>query len=258
MNYLIFGASGGIGLALVERCLHGGHLVTAVSRQPTPPLKQLSARYPGRMAIIHADILNWQATDIRQLEALYSHYGKPDFIINAIGLLHQGQPAPGVGTAIMPEEAFMPEKKLQQIEYAFFQRNMQVNCFSSIVIAQYLASLYHSNEPFGFAALSAMVGSISDNQSGGWYSYRMSKAALNMFIKTLGIEWKRCFPKAYALAIHPGTTDTPLSEPFQRNIASDKLYPAPQTAERILAIVENAQPEQSGSFLFWDGRSLNW
>ncbi|MCW8328279.1 SDR family NAD(P)-dependent oxidoreductase [Photobacterium sp. SDRW27] len=254
MNYLIFGASGGIGSALVELCLTHGHAVTAISRQHSSRLDQLAQQYPNQLATLQADVLNWQPKDSRQLEKLCTTFGKPDITFNAIGILH----TPPIDSTSQSNKLKRPEKQLSQIDYGFFQHNMKVNCFSSIVIAQYLSTLYLRNEKFGFVTLSAMIGSISDNRTGGWYSYRMSKAALNMFIKTLSIEWHRTFPHAYVLAIHPGTTDTKLSAPFQQRLTSNKLFSAQQTAERILAIVEQATSEHSGNYLSWDGQPLGW
>ena len=101
-----------------------------------------------------------------------------------------------------------------------------------------------------------MVGSITDNQLGGWYSYRMSKAALNMFIKTLSIEWQRKAPDSIVVATHPGTTDSALSEPFQANIKDGKLYTPELTAERLSRILEELNAEQNGHLLHWDGSVL--
>jgi NAD(P)-dependent dehydrogenase (short-subunit alcohol dehydrogenase family) len=98
-----------------------------------------------------------------------------------------------------------------------------------------------------------MVGSLEDNGLGGWYSYRMSKAALNMFIRNLSIEWSRKAPGSVVVAQHPGTTDSPLSEPFQAGIAEGKLYTREQTAERLVNVMRELTPEQNGRLLHWDG-----
>ena len=74
------------------------------------------------------------------------------------------------------------------------------------------------------AALSARVGSIGDNRLGGWVGYRSAKAALNQIIRTLAIELGRTHPQALLVGLHPGTVDTALSEPFQRNVAPGKLF----------------------------------
>ena len=105
---------------------------------------------------------------------------------------------------------------------------------------------------------SARVGSISDNRLGGWYSYRASKAALNMMIKTAAIELARRAKNIKLIAFHPGTTDTPLSKPFQKNVPENKLFSAEFVAKQLLDIVENTPIDQSPSYLDWQGETINW
>ena len=64
--------------------------------------------------------------------------------------------------------------------------------------------------------ISAKVGSIGDNALGGWYGYRASKAALNQIVRTAAIELARRNRQAVCVALHPGTVDTPLSQPFAK------------------------------------------
>lgn len=104
--------------------------------------------------------------------------------------------------------------------------------------------------------MSAKVGSLEDNSLGGWYSYRMTKAALNMFIKNLSIECARKSSNILVASIHPGTTDSELSKPFQRNISPEKLYSAEQTADRLIAVMNNLSKHQHGKLLNWDGQLL--
>lgn len=104
--------------------------------------------------------------------------------------------------------------------------------------------------------LSAKVGSISDNHLGGWYSYRMSKAALNMLVKNLSLEVARLNPSACIVSVHPGTTDTPLSEPFQGNLPDGQLQTAEHTAQRLLKVCDALTPQLSGALLNWDASVL--
>ena len=108
------------------------------------------------------------------------------------------------------------------------------------------------------AALSARVGSIGDNRLGGWYSYRASKAALNQLLRSASIELRRLNPQSCVLALHPGTTDTELSRPFQANVPADQLFTPAFAAECLLAVLEGQGPEQSGSFWAWDGQPIPW
>ena len=103
-----------------------------------------------------------------------------------------------------------------------------------------------------------MVGSIGDNRLGGWYGYRASKAALNQFVRTLAIECRHRHPRSAILAVHPGTTDTALSRPFQRRVDPEKLYNPERTAERILRLAAGFSPADSGRFFNWDGTEIPW
>ena len=107
-----------------------------------------------------------------------------------------------------------------------------------------------------FAALSARVGSIQDNQLGGWHAYRASKAALNMLLKTLSIELARRNPTALCVGLHPGTVDTRLSEPFQRGVPEGKLFSPRRSARCLLNVLDRLSPEQSGQVFAWDGQPI--
>jgi NAD(P)-dependent dehydrogenase (short-subunit alcohol dehydrogenase family) len=104
--------------------------------------------------------------------------------------------------------------------------------------------------------ISARVGSISDNGLGGWYSYRMSKAALNQATRTMAIELKR--HAVWCIALHPGTTQTDLSSPFQGNVASNKLFPVDFTVNQLLNLVDAMHAEHSGGFYDWAGQALSF
>jgi NAD(P)-dependent dehydrogenase (short-subunit alcohol dehydrogenase family) len=125
------------------------------------------------------------------------------------------------------------------------------------MLAQALIPLMPRRQKSHFTVLSAMVGSISDNRLGGWYAYRASKAALNQFMRTLSIECRRTHPGLCVTSIHPGTTDTGLSRPFQANVKNGKLYTPGQSAGRILSVVGQSTAEQSGQFVNWDGQPIS-
>merc|ERR1711925_28220 len=107
------------------------------------------------------------------------------------------------------------------------------------------------------AHISARVGSISDNRLGGWYSYRMSKAALNMANKNLSIEFSRGKSKVVCLSIHPGTTDTDLSRPYHKGVPKDKLFTTQFSVAKMLEIIDRASTEDSGKFFAWDGQEIH-
>jgi NAD(P)-dependent dehydrogenase (short-subunit alcohol dehydrogenase family) len=167
-----------------------------------------------------------------------------DLAIHAAGILHEG--------------AVSPEKSLAECRAPDLLRMFEVNSIGPLMTARAVLAAQSRKSPCRFAALSAMVGSISDNRLGGWYGYRASKAALNQFIKTLANECRLRFPRAAVVAMHPGTTDTDLSRPFQRNVKPGKLYPPALSAQRILSVLEGVGPAQSGRFFNWDGKEIPW
>ena len=124
-----------------------------------------------------------------------------------------------------------------------------------MLLLKHFHRLLPRNERGLFATLSARVGSIADNRLGGWYAYRASKAALNMFVRTAAIEIARKRPFAVCLALHPGTVETRLSEPFSSY--ADRLAPE-QSAAMLLDVIDRAESTMSGSFLAYDGSSLPW
>ena len=107
-----------------------------------------------------------------------------------------------------------------------------------------------------FAALSARVGSISDNRLGGWYGYRASKAALNQLIQTLSIELARQRQDANCVALHPGIVDSALSHPFQSGVGPDRLFTPAFAAERLIAVIDALNTTHSGQLLAWDGSKI--
>jgi NAD(P)-dependent dehydrogenase (short-subunit alcohol dehydrogenase family) len=127
-----------------------------------------------------------------------------------------------------------------------------------LLVAKHFEPLLAHRERAVFASISARVGSIGDNRLGGWYAYRGSKAAQNMFTKTLAIEWARSRRNVICIALHPGTTDTELSRPFQANVPPQKLFSVERTVTQLLAVIDRLTPADSGRFLAWDGTEIAW
>jgi NAD(P)-dependent dehydrogenase (short-subunit alcohol dehydrogenase family) len=109
-----------------------------------------------------------------------------------------------------------------------------------------------------FASISARVGSIGDNRLGGWYAYRGAKAAQNMFTRTLAVEWARSRRNVVCVALHPGTTDTDLSRPFQASVPEGKLFAPARTVHQLLGVIDGLTTTDSGRFLAWDGSEVPW
>ena len=102
----------------------------------------------------------------------------------------------------------------------------------------------------------AKVGSIGDNALGGWYGYRASKAALNQIVKTASIELARRSRQAVCVALHPGTVDTPLSQPFAK--AGLNVRPPAVAAAELLAVLAGLTHAQTGGFFDYRGQALPW
>jgi NAD(P)-dependent dehydrogenase (short-subunit alcohol dehydrogenase family) len=125
-------------------------------------------------------------------------------------------------------------------------------------MARYFTPLLRHRERAVFASLSARVGSITDNRLGGWYAYRGAKAAQNMFTRNLSLEFRRRLKNVIVVALHPGTTDTGLSRPFQDNVSPEKLFPVDYAVACLLNIMDGLEPEQSGGFYAYDGSEIPW
>lgn len=244
---LVIGASRGIGLALVGMQLENPDVQTVIATHrpgsDLSGLKALQDRYGDRLTLGELDVC--EPHTVEGLGSLLDEQdGGIDLAIHAAGLLHEGE--------------LQPEKSLAQCRPDHLARLFQVNSIGPLMVARALVPRQTRSKPFVFAALSAMVGSIGDNRLGGWYGYRASKAALNQFLRTLANECRISHPQAAVVAIHPGTTDTALSQPFQRNVDPQRLYSTDQTAGRILSVLEGLGPEQTGRFYNWDGSQIPW
>ena len=221
---LVIGARGGIGQALVQalqahpRC---GEVV-GLHRRSTPRIDLDEEASIGSAAL-----------------ALRSG-GPFHLIVHAAGVLHT--------------EGFMPEKKLGDLSYAQLEATFRINTFGPALVLRHFAPLLDARRGV-LAVLSAKVGSIEDNRLGGWYSYRASKAALNMLLKTAAIEVRRSHPQAVLVSLHPGTVNTRLSRPFKGEQIGRA---APDAARDMLGVLNRLTPADSGGFFAYSGERLPW
>ena len=246
-NALIVGASQGIGLGFVQALLRNNDIVkifaTYRCRESASELLMLADKHRGRLICLSLDI-----TDESQIAQAVQQMGaaanKLHLVINCVGVLHQG--------------SLQPEKSLSQLDADHLQYYFRVNSIGAVLLAKHLLPLLHHGDRSIFASISAKIGSIGDNRLGGWYGYRASKAALNMLMRTVAIEYGRKCPQAIVVMLHPGTTNTRLSKPFQKNVPPEKLFSIERTVSQLLAVLEKLDAEDSGQFLSWDGRRLPW
>ena len=154
------------------------------------------------------------------------------------------------------DEALRPEKTWRALDGAALERVYRINAVGPALVAKHFLPLLARDRKSVFAALSARVGSISDNHLGGWHAYRASKAALNMLLRTFAIELARRNPRAICVGLHPGTVDTGLSAPFQANVPEGKLFTPDFAAARLLEVVDRLKPDDSGKVFAWDGQLI--
>lgn len=159
---------------------------------------------------------------------------------------------------ILHSESIKPEKRIEDFQADAFNQVMRANALTPMLWIQKLISVLSGKSPCKIVVFSARVGSISDNRLGGWYSYRASKSALNMMLKTTSIELARRDKNIKLVAFHPGTTDTPLSKPFQRNVPANKLFTCEFVAKQLLSIISQLPFDQQASYLDWQGKTINW
>ena len=158
-----------------------------------------------------------------------------------------------VATGILGEGERGPEKALRDLDPNWLARMFAINTIGPALIAKHFLPLMPRSGTPVFAALSARVGSISDNRLGGWHGYRASKAALNMLIRNFAIDASRRNDRSIVVGLHPGTVDTPLSAPFRGTVAPGKLFDRERAALQLLDVVEGLKPGDSGKCFAWDG-----
>ena len=165
-------------------------------------------------------------------------------VLNATGRLHS--------------EKLNPEKRLQHINKENLIESFSINAFAPILLAKTIEEFINKELEFNFASISARVGSITDNKTGGWYAYRAAKSAQNQLFKSLSIEWARKYPKAIITLLHPGTVNTNLSKPFHKFVPKDKLFSPQKTSSYLIDILRHQKPTDSGKFIAWDGKEIPW
>ena len=235
----IFGASGGIGRALIEhlarkelRRIHAG------SRSDAGEV--LDRDVAKRIARFTFDVTDEESI---RLAVAGMQDDPPDLIIVATGQLST-------------DDGKAPERSYRKLDAETMEQIFRVNAIGPAIIAKHALPLFARDRLCVFAALSARVGSISDNKLGGWHSYRASKAALNMMLRNFAIELRRTHPQAVVASLHPGTVDTALSEPFQGNVPERQLFSPACSAERLLDVLDGLTPADSGGFFAWDGEPI--
>ena len=238
---LVLGASGGLAQAIISELMADAAIdtVIAVSRSAAP---ERFSNGPVTPMWIETEYNEPAMTAV--VEQLQPFAGRITRVVICHGILHS--------------ETLWPEKRLEDISAESLQSVFQVNTVVPVLWLKLLHRLLKSKQRCVVAALSARVGSIGDNHLGGWYAYRSSKAALNMMLRTLSIEYGRRVKNVKIISFHPGTTDTALSKPFQASVPSDKLFTPEFVAERLCGIMAETEIDGELSYLDWDNKAIPW
>lgn len=223
---VVFGATGGIGGALVEaiRAADRFEQVIAFSRSTSPSIDLEDEASLERAAVFAAA------------------RGELRLVVDATGFLH--------------DDLQRPEKSLRELDATKLARSFALNATGPALIMKHVLPRLPRSGKAVFATLSARVGSIADNRLGGWYSYRASKAALNQLVRTAAVELTRRSPEALCVALHPGTVATSLSTPFSGN--ASEVHSAPAAARHLLAVIDVLSADASGEFFDWRGQPVPW
>jgi NAD(P)-dependent dehydrogenase (short-subunit alcohol dehydrogenase family) len=221
---LVFGASGAIGGAMVQRLQAdlGCQQVQGISRSTQPAF----------------DLLD--EASLLACAAALAPAGPFHLVIDATGALMLGEHG--------------PEKRLDELDADRLLRAMHLNAVGPALLLKHFTPLLASGERVIWAKLSARVGSIEDNRKGGWYGYRSAKAALNMLLQTASIEIARRRPLAVVAALQPGTVRSALSQPFVGDAALEPL----DSAANLLRVLDALQPTGRAQFVDHQGQAIAW
>lgn len=237
-HLLISGGAIGIALARIYADHQDVERVTLTWHRRAPSLDH------PRIQLRQLDL-----TDESAIFELVGTLPQLDGVVNCAGFLH------GAGAE---DKGPGPEKTIAHVTSEQLLKNIELNTLPTMLLAKHTRLLLRKSPSAHFSAISARVGSIEENGLGGWYSYRASKAALNMVLKTLSIEWQRALPRCSVAALHPGTVVSRLSEPFTGGVPEGKLFTPEQSAGYLMAVIEGLTPENTGRFWSWDGSELPW
>lgn len=243
-NALILGAGGGLGQAIVARLLTDPSIDKIIAVSRNSQTEDLSGHWisSNRLLWIQSDYSEQSMADV--VAQLAPHAGTLSRVCICHGVLHS--------------DSIWPEKRLEDISADALHEIFHANTVIPSLWLKLLHRVLAGKRRCVVAALSARVGSIGDNRMGGWYAYRTSKSALNMMLKTLAVEYARRAKNVKLISFHPGTTDTPLSKPFQASVRKENLFSTAFVADRLVGIMDRAEVDGQLSYLDWDGKPIAW
>lgn len=244
---VVVGGSRGIGQGLLKGLVARGWKGHLVGTSRNPDDWEAGEGLEGRVVKVGLDVCDEESVERAAGKVRSVGGGRLDLVVVTAGVLH--------------EEGKMPETALRRVDGEFLRRNLEVNLMGPVLVAKHLTPMMVTAKKEGrvpsiFAALSARVGSISDNRLGGWLSYRASKAGQNQAMRTISIEVGR--RGIICLSLHPGTVKTGLSQPFWPGVRKDKLFEVDFAAGKLLDVMESVGIEQNGAFLDYGGNGIEY
>ncbi|ERN14759.1 hypothetical protein AMTR_s00032p00023260 [Amborella trichopoda] len=236
---------------LLERNENGHVIATCRKPAAATGLINMKNKHPERLSILQLDLTS-ESTIEETSRTVKEKYGVLHLLINASGILS------------IPD-VLHPETTLSKVQKSSLLLSYEVNAIGPILVIKHMWPLlkagggHVTDREFAVVAnLSARVGSIGDNGLGGWHSYRSSKAALNQLTKTISVEFARRKEPIVCILLHPGTVDTDLSRPFQRNVSPAKLFTKEYSVQKLLSIIDGVKTSDNGKFFAWDGQEIPW
>lgn len=225
---VITGGNRGIGLALVENFLRQGeHVISSArKRDEAKALKALSDEFPDHLNILELEVAN--PDSLKAFSEEVSKLGQIDILLNNAGIMQNDSPS------------------VSELSLAEIEKHLQVNLLGPIRVTKRLWPLLNPKQAV-VAQMTSQMGSIADNSSGGFYGYRISKAALNMFHKSLSFESE----SVICLTLHPGWVQTDMGGPNAKITTEE-------SAEGLAQILSSATSKQNGKFLNYRGEELPW
>ncbi|CAG9464189.1 unnamed protein product [Pedinophyceae sp. YPF-701] len=252
------GASRGLGAEYTRQLLQRpNYQVVATCRRPenSAELQDLAAEHGSRLTVLPLDVQDEASIAAVARDVHARHAAGVDLLINASGVLH------------IPDTGLQPETSISRLERDNMNYSFAVNAMGPLLVCKHFVPLMQQRSgsesgagarPRVIANMSARIGSVADNGLGGWYSYRASKAALNQMSRSLSIELERKKAGVAVLLLHPGTCDTGLTKPFQKNVPKEKLFTRERGVRQLLGLIDGATIDDNGSFWAWDGQTIPW
>ncbi len=227
---LVTGANRGLGLEFCRQYAGAGWAVLAGCRQPSQAgdLSKLAGQFRS------IEICALDVADFAQIDALASQMsGRAiDVLISNAGI-YGDKPGRGFG----------------QLDYQAWSQNFLVNSQAPVKMAEAFLPQVQSGEKKLLVAISSLMGSIADNNSGGSLLYRTSKAALNAAMKTLAIDLGKY--SVGVLTLHPGWVKTDMG-------GSNALIDVTESVAGMRAVIDGFTLPQSGCFVNYTGKTMPW